>query len=76
MMPECGKRLPGVRTARVADSGSGRRAHPGTLASTSADAGGLGEMDDPELRSALRQARPIGGDVYGRPGKRMGDAGG
>ncbi len=40
------------------------------------DAGALGEMDEPELRSALRQARPIGGDFYGRPGKRMGDVAG
>ena len=37
-----------------------------------------GEQDDlgeTELRSAFRQARPIGGDFYGRPGKRMSDAG-
>jgi len=40
------------------------------------DAGVLGEMDEPRLRSALRQARPIGGDFYGRPGKRMGDVAG
>ncbi len=37
------------------------------------DSGVLGEMDEPGLRSALRQARPIGGDFYGRPGKRMDD---
>ncbi len=30
-------------------------------------------MDEEQLRSALRQARPIGGDFYGRPGKRMPD---
>ena len=37
-----------------------------------------GEDDDlgeAELRNAFRQARPIGGDFYGRPGKRMPDAG-
>lgn len=33
----------------------------------------LAELDDAELRAAYRQARPIGGDYYGRPGKRMGD---
>ncbi len=37
------------------------------------DAGRLARMDDEALRRALRQARPIGGDFYGRPGKRMGD---
>ncbi len=35
--------------------------------------GALAEMDEPALLSALRQARPIGGDFYGRPGKRMDD---
>jgi len=40
------------------------------------DDGALGGMDEPRLRSALRQARPIGGDFYGRPGKRMGDVAG
>ncbi len=38
------------------------------------DAGRLARMDDEALRRALRQARPIGGDFYGRPGKHMGDA--
>lgn len=33
----------------------------------------LAEMDEDALRSAFQQARPIGGDHYGRPGKRMGD---
>lgn len=33
-------------------------------------------MDEEELRNALRQARPIGGDFYGRPGKKMGDVAG
>ncbi len=37
------------------------------------DSGTLSAMDEPELRDALRQARPIGGDFYGRPGKRMDD---
>lgn len=37
------------------------------------DAGALSGMDESRLHSALRQARPIGGDFYGRPGKRMGD---
>ena len=36
--------------------------------------GALGGMDDAGLRSAFLQARPIGGDFYGRPGKRMTDA--
>ena len=31
------------------------------------------DMDAEHLRIALRQARPIGGDFYGRPGKRMPD---
>ncbi len=35
--------------------------------------GALAEMDEPDLHKALLQARPIGGDFYGRPGKRMGD---
>jgi hypothetical protein len=39
-----------------------------------ADRSRLEEMDDAELRSAYMQARPIGGDYYGRPGKRMPDA--
>ncbi len=37
-------------------------------------AGRLDLMDDEALRRALRQARPIGGDYYGRPGKHMEDA--
>lgn len=36
-------------------------------------AGSVAEMDDQALRRAYRQARPIGGDHYGRPGKRMND---
>lgn len=32
-----------------------------------------GEMDDAGLQRAFLQARPIGGDHYGRPGKRMND---
>lgn len=36
-------------------------------------AGALPEMDDEALRRAYRRARPIGGDHYGRPGKRMND---
>lgn len=35
--------------------------------------GAFGEMDEASLRRAYRQARPIGGDHYGRPGKRMND---
>jgi hypothetical protein len=35
----------------------------------------LQEMDEAELRSAYLRALPIGGDHYGRPGKRMTDAG-
>jgi hypothetical protein len=38
------------------------------------DAGALGTMSDDELLKAYRGARPIGGDFYGRPGKRMPDA--
>jgi hypothetical protein len=30
-------------------------------------------MEESALQSAFRQARPIGGDHYGRPGKRMRD---
>jgi hypothetical protein len=33
-----------------------------------------GEMDDAALQRAFLQARPIGGDHYGRPGKRMNDS--
>lgn len=36
-------------------------------------AGSLQGMDDAALRSAYLRALPIGGDHYGRPGKRMGD---
>jgi hypothetical protein len=39
------------------------------------DEGALNSMDDASLRAAYLQARPIGGDHYGRPGKRMSDAG-
>jgi hypothetical protein len=35
--------------------------------------GALADMDDEALRSAYTRARPIGGDYYGRPGKRMSD---
>jgi hypothetical protein len=35
----------------------------------------LEDMDDEQLRAAYVQARPIGGDYYGRPGKRMSDSG-
>ncbi len=37
------------------------------------DSGALGEMDELQLKQALREARPIGGDFYGRPGKHMED---
>jgi len=37
-------------------------------------AGSLEDMDETSLRSAYLQARPIGGDHYGRPGKTMSDA--
>lgn len=37
--------------------------------------GSIREMDDAALHRAYRQARPIGGDHYGRPGKRAGDTG-
>lgn len=37
-------------------------------------AGALREMDEAALRRAYRKALPIGGDHYGRPGKRMNDA--
>ena len=39
-----------------------------------AGAGSAGDMDETELQNAYRQARPIGGDHYGRPGKPAGDA--
>jgi hypothetical protein len=35
--------------------------------------GALDSMDDNALKSAYTRARPIGGDYYGRPGKRMSD---
>lgn len=35
--------------------------------------GSLADMDDEALKSAYTRARPIGGDYYGRPGKRMSD---
>lgn len=35
--------------------------------------GALDKMDDNALKSAYTRARPIGGDYYGRPGKRMSD---
>lgn len=34
----------------------------------------LEDLDDAALRSAFQKARPIGGDFYGRPGKKMTDA--
>ncbi len=37
--------------------------------------GALPRMSDVELHAAYRRARPIGGDHYGRPGKRMLDSG-
>lgn len=37
------------------------------------EAGALERMDDEALRAAYLRARPIGGDHYGRPGKRMSD---
>ena len=36
--------------------------------------GALTGMNDAGLQAAYRQSRPIGGDFYGRPGKRMPDA--
>lgn len=36
-------------------------------------ANALAGMDDRTLQSAYRRARPIGGDHYGRPGKRVDD---
>ena len=35
--------------------------------------GALDKMDDAALTMAYTKARPIGGDFYGRPGKRMPD---
>jgi hypothetical protein len=35
--------------------------------------GALTRMDDEALFVAYREARPIGGDYYGRPGKQMSD---
>jgi hypothetical protein len=37
------------------------------------DRGALATMNEAALQSAYRRARPIGGDYYGRPGKRMSD---
>jgi hypothetical protein len=36
--------------------------------------GSLHAMDEPALRAAYQRALPIGGDHYGRPGKRMTDS--
>lgn len=36
--------------------------------------GALAGMDEAALRAAFRKARPVGGDYYGRPGKRMSDS--
>lgn len=36
-------------------------------------AGALDAMSEEDLQAAFVQARPIGGDFYGRPGKRMSD---
>jgi hypothetical protein len=36
--------------------------------------GSLDRMDDAALVSAFRRSRPIGGDYFGRPGKRMADS--
>lgn len=36
--------------------------------------GSLADMDEHALSAAFAQARPLGGDHYGRPGKRMDDA--
>lgn len=38
-------------------------------------AGAYPTMDESELHRAFVKSRPIGGDTYGRPGKRMNDAG-
>lgn len=35
--------------------------------------GSYSKLDDEALRRAFLQARPIGGDHYGRPGKHMND---
>jgi hypothetical protein len=35
--------------------------------------GALASMDDDELLAAYKRSLPIGGDHYGRPGKRMRD---
>ena len=35
--------------------------------------GALATMDDAGLAAAFAQSRPLGGDHYGRPGKRMQD---
>jgi hypothetical protein len=37
--------------------------------------GSLEHMNEDDLRAAYLRARPIGGDHYGRPGKRMTDTG-
>jgi hypothetical protein len=39
------------------------------------ETGALERMNEEELRSAYRRARPIGADHYGRPGKTMLDMG-
>lgn len=35
----------------------------------------LDTMDESQIRAVFQRSLPIGGDHYGRPGKRMGDAG-
>jgi hypothetical protein len=52
------------------------RPHVGTLPPrrVSVHRSALADMKEADLKSAFMRARPIGGDHYGRPGKRMPDA--
>lgn len=59
----------GVEVVEFICVGGGRK--PRQL---SVPAGKLRELDEEALARIYRQARPIGGDHYGRPGKRPSDA--
>ncbi|MEX2281976.1 MAG: hypothetical protein WEE89_05795 [Gemmatimonadota bacterium] len=51
-----------------------RTAAPRPPRRLSVQRGALNSMTEDGLQTAYRKSRPIGGDFYGRPGKRMPDA--
>jgi hypothetical protein len=62
---------PEAGVADVLEFTSGNDVPPRRLA---VPVGALADMDALALTAAFAQARPLGGDHYGRPGKRMDDA--